>query len=77
MELVARIAAVGKDDGDRREAAQSIGDHGGRSISILNVRAMNLGAEQIALCIDGDMALASLDLLACMVACHARHSRSS
>jgi len=61
-----RIAAIGEDMAQPREAADDLGKHQRRS-AVLDVGRVDHGVDQIALCVGEDMALAALDLLACIV----------
>ena len=71
MKLVACVAAVGEDGGYRGKALQSVDDEVGRAIAVLNVGAMDVCTQKNALRIDGDRALASLELLARVIARYA------
>ena len=62
-ELFARIATIGKDMAQPREATDDLGQHQRRAIAILDIGSMDHGMDQIAIGVGQDVALASLDLL--------------
>jgi len=61
------ITAIGVDALDEGEAAPGLPQHGGGTVTVLNISGMNDHAQQEAKGIDKDVALASPDLLARVV----------
>jgi hypothetical protein len=66
-ELVARIAAIGEDMAQPREALDDLGQHQRRTVAVLDVGGVDHGVDQITLGVGQDEALAALGLLARIV----------
>ena len=66
--LVAGIAAIGEDMTQPRIERAAIDDRTDGAVAILDVGGVNLQADQMALRVGDDVALAALDLLACIKA---------
>ena len=67
-EFVARITAICKDMPEPWEAVADSVKHIGRTVTILDFSGVDQGVDQIALGVGEDVALASLDLLARVIA---------
>ena len=67
-ELVARIDVVGKDMAQSGEPVSNGFQNIRRTVPVLNVGGMNQYEQHQAECVSDDMALASLDLLARVIA---------
>jgi len=66
-EFVPRIAAIGEQVAQPGKSADDPGEHQRRSVAVLDVGGVDHGVDQISLGIGEDVALASLDLLACVI----------
>jgi hypothetical protein len=67
-ELVSGIGAIGKDMAQPREALDDLGQHQRRAVAVLNVDSVDYAMDQIAIGVGQDVALAAVDLLACILA---------
>jgi len=67
VDQLAGVAAVGEDLGDRVEAAEEPHHHSAGPNPVLDAGRMHHHGQQMALRIGRDVALAALDLLACVV----------
>lgn len=67
QEIVSSIAAIGTDMPQPREAADDLSEHQWCTIAVLDVSSVDHRVDQIALGVGQDVALAPLDLFACIV----------
>jgi hypothetical protein len=70
-QLIARIAAIGKHMAQPGIKGADRGEHLHRAITVLDVGGVNAQADEMALRVGDDVALASLDLLASIKAARA------
>ena len=59
LQLVAGVAAIGEDVAQPRIERADGGEHGGRAVAVLDVGRMHHDADEVAVGIDEDMALAA------------------
>ena len=68
LELVSGVASIGEDMAQPREAPDDFSQHQRRAVAVLNVGSVDHGMNEITLGVGKDMALASLHLLARVIA---------
>src|SRR5712691_1941440 len=68
LQLLPRVGAIGKDMAQPREEIADRGQQIGRTVSILDVGGVHLRANQMTAGIGNDVALATIDLLARIIA---------